>query len=117
MSIPKLIKKNTNNTTEYNKLLYQVSFDEKKGLKENTIVNYIKKKQFGWNHKIYKNIKKELNEQYDFMTKPFEIEEGVLKCGKCNSQKTFSFSKQIRSADEGTTVFAQCAECGNRWTM
>ena len=33
MSIPKLIKKNTNNTTEYNKLLYQVSFDEKKGLK------------------------------------------------------------------------------------
>ena len=55
-------------------------------------------------------------EEYDsFLIKPFEVDEGVLECNKCGSNKTFSYSKQTRSGDEATTVFATCSNCGTSW--
>jgi len=46
----------------------------------------------------------------------FEVEEGIYTCNKCKSTKTYSAAKQIRSADEGTTVFITCWNCNNKWT-
>lgn len=43
-------------------------------------------------------------------------EEGVFTCERCGSQRVFAFSKQVRSADEGMSVFAKCSECKHRWT-
>lgn len=64
---------------------------------------------------VYIEYKTKLDEEDTFMTTPFEIEEGVLECKKCNSKRTISFQRQTRSADEGSTTFAKCVECGNQW--
>jgi DNA-directed RNA polymerase subunit M/transcription elongation factor TFIIS len=39
------------------------------------------------------------------------------KCGRCKTTDiSFSFL-QTRSADEGTTTFCECLQCGSRWKM
>ena len=70
-----------------------------------------------WDRPIFSKVKQSMKEQDQFLTNPYEIEEGVLQCGKCKSNRTLSYAKQVRSADEGTTIFAECIECGNRWNM
>lgn len=39
----------------------------------------------------------------------------TYKCPKCNEEKVFSYSQQIRSGDEGTTHFFKCCNCGHTW--
>jgi DNA-directed RNA polymerase subunit M/transcription elongation factor TFIIS len=41
--------------------------------------------------------------------------EGILKCGKCKSNKTDYYQMQTRSADEPMTTYANCKACGHRW--
>ncbi len=56
-------------------------------------------------------------------SKPSDIQEipiedrpdGILKCGRCKSYKTEYNEKQTRSADEPTTKFCFCYNCGHRW--
>ena len=36
-------------------------------------------------------------------------------CFKCGSNNIFSVAKQVRSADEGTSVFHECRDCHNNW--
>jgi transcription elongation factor S-II len=52
-----------------------------------------------------------------FKETPKEMErpDGLFKCGKCKSYKTEYTEKQTRSADEPTTKFCYCHNCGNRW--
>ena len=38
-------------------------------------------------------------------------------CKKCGSDNVFSESRQTRSADEATTIFFTCLNCGNKWKM
>jgi len=40
---------------------------------------------------------------------------GILICSKCKSRKTDFYERQTRSADEPTTKFANCFDCGHRW--
>lgn len=68
-----------------------------------------------WNHEEYIKYNDKVTEEDTFLSTPFAVEEGVLQCSKCQSQKTISYTKQTRRADESTTVFAQCVECGNKW--
>ena len=79
------------------------------------IAKIIDSNEFDWNHGNFDDIKNRLSEQDNFTIKPFEVDEGVLECGKCGSKKTFSYTKQTRGGDESTTVFAVCSECNNRW--
>ena len=58
-----------------------------------------------------------IKEYNSFILKPFEVDEGVLTCNKCGSNKTYSYTKQTRSGDEATTVFAICSNCNARWTV
>ena len=41
------------------------------------------------------------------------------KCGKCGKRKTTFYEKQLRSLDEGSTLFITCAidNCGNSWSL
>jgi DNA-directed RNA polymerase subunit M/transcription elongation factor TFIIS len=78
-------------------------------------IEYLKKDQLLWSHPTFDIEKKKIEEENDFMVCPYEILEGVLMCKKCGCKKIFSFSKQTRSMDEPTTVFALCSECGNKW--
>jgi transcription elongation factor S-II len=47
--------------------------------------------------------------------KKMEQPDGLFKCGKCKSYKTEYSERQTRSADEPTTKFCYCHNCGNRW--
>jgi hypothetical protein len=48
---------------------------------------------------------------------PYEVEDGVLQCKKCGSHRVFSTSKQVRSGDESTSVFAKCVVCNCSWAQ
>ena len=48
--------------------------------------------------------------------KPQEaLEDSLYTCFKCGSNKIFSITKQVRSADEGTSVFNECRGFHNKW--
>ena len=38
-----------------------------------------------------------------------------MTCEDCGSTKVRYYTQQLRSADEGTTVFYTCPECGKKW--
>ena len=43
------------------------------------------------------------------------FENSFYTCFKCGGNNIFSVSKQVRSADEGTSVFNECRKCHNKW--
>ncbi|NBZ96912.1 MAG: hypothetical protein EBR40_10905 [Proteobacteria bacterium] len=81
------------------------------------IISFLKKKQFGMKHPVFQKYHDMELEQDSFLLHPPEIEEGVIECRKCGSKKTYSFSKQIRRADESATVFVRCALCSASFKM
>jgi DNA-directed RNA polymerase I subunit RPA12 len=36
-------------------------------------------------------------------------------CGKCGSDDARYYELQLRSADEGSTIFYTCQQCGHKW--
>lgn len=41
----------------------------------------------------------------------------VFKCGKCKKRECSYYELQVRSADESSTIFVSCLNCGNRWRI
>lgn len=39
----------------------------------------------------------------------------MFTCGKCKKNKCTFYEKQIRSGDEGMTLFIHCVNCGHKW--
>lgn len=75
------------------------------------VVRILKEKEFMFLHKDFTDIHNLVREQEEFLTNPIQVEDGVIECNRCKSHKTFSYAKQTRASDEGTTVFVTCAEC------
>ena len=65
----------------------------------------------------FDDIDDKIVERDDFINNPYTIDEGVLECEKCGSKKTISTTKQTRSGDESTTVFAMCISCNSKWKI
>lgn len=86
-------------------------------LKNKTAVKKILAEEEIWDNEVFGDIKKAQVEKDDFISNPFVVEEGATKCDKCGSSRTFSYSKQVRSADEGFTTFCTCANCGTKWRI
>jgi DNA-directed RNA polymerase subunit M/transcription elongation factor TFIIS len=80
-----------------------------------SILNGLFRNNLLWSHRNFDTIRTLEEEEDEFTTTPFSLEEGVLECYKCGSKKTFSYQRQTRSADEGATTFAECAMCGTKW--
>jgi DNA-directed RNA polymerase subunit M/transcription elongation factor TFIIS len=101
--------------SNYLRICYQVLGDiiKKKSLR--LIVRDLKLGRVDWVHPSYTNVINKIKEQNEFIENPFEIEEGVLTC-KCGSKRVFSYTKQVRAADEPMTTFAQCLSCRKKWT-
>lgn len=70
--------------------------------------------RIGFNHPAYDEYRRREDEEDLFITTPFQVDEGVMVC-KCGSKRTISFQKQVRSSDEGFSIFCQCVQCGNKW--
>lgn len=64
-----------------------------------------------WNHPNLRTVREGFQEQDAFIEQPPEIDEGIIQCKRCKSNRTFSFSKQTRRGDESTTVFVRCSKC------
>ena len=101
---------------EYNYILFQSVGDIIKSKKLKDILKDLKKSMVGWSHSDFNNIKYLIEEQDEFIINPFEVEEGVTKCNKCGSERVFTYSKQVRSADEPMSTFAKCVKCKEKWT-
>ena len=100
---------------DYKCALYQVISDvqAKKPIKE--IYRDIKAGKIGWKHRSFHVMAQRTAEQNDFIENPFEVEEGVHICRKCGSKRVFSYNRQVRSGDEGTSVFCECVACRAKW--
>lgn len=46
-----------------------------------------------------------------------QLNVGLLICNRCHSRSISVQQQQIRSADEGMTVFCTCNKCNLRWKM
>jgi DNA-directed RNA polymerase subunit M/transcription elongation factor TFIIS len=99
----------------YRRILFQTIGDIINKVKLNDILKHIKNGEVGWVHPMFADAMKQMAEQDDFIKHPFEVEEGVIEC-KCGSKRVFSYSKQVRSADEPMSTFAHCVKCNKKWT-
>ena len=79
------------------------------------IATDLKKGNVGWKNPLYNNIESKIQEHDDYIVKPFEVVDGVVKCPKCQNSKTWSVQKQTRSSDEPMTTFSRCVTCGHQW--
>lgn len=77
----------------------------------------VEKYQDVWNLPNFLKFRLEDEEFNKFIITPIEVVEGILQCLKCKSNKIFSFSKQTRSGDEPTSVFAKCSNCHHKWVQ
>jgi DNA-directed RNA polymerase subunit M/transcription elongation factor TFIIS len=103
---------------DINDVMYEVGFllkQEKVCLKDT--FELIKNGKLFKNHPNFNEIGKKMKEIDEFMDKPFQVEEGVNICSKCNSKRTLSYNRQTRSGDEGMTVYVFCIDCKFRYTM
>lgn len=79
------------------------------------IASSVKSGRIGWKSPSYDSVSDRINEFDEYLSKPFEVVEGVVQCGKCSSKKTWSVQKQTRGSDEPMTTFSRCVECGHQW--
>lgn len=66
-----------------------------------------------WNHILDMKMKQEEN----FHNSKQVAKTDVFKCGKCKKRECSYYELQVRSADESSTIFVTCLNCGNRWRI
>ena len=65
---------------------------------------------------IFDSAREKVKRTMGQLEKPEEAFSNSLYTGfKCRSNNIFSVVKQVRSADEGTSVFNKCRKCYNKW--
>ena len=101
----------------YTWYMYQVIGDIMKNPQNMKIIaTDLKKGNVGWKNSFYNTIESKIQEHDDYIVKPFEVVDGVVKCPKCQNSKTWSVQKQTRSSDEPMTTFSRCVTCGHQWS-
>lgn len=79
------------------------------------IYNELNKNNVLFNSSEFSTFKFKEYKQFKYLTEPLQVCEGIHKCSKCKSTKTYSYQLQTRSSDEPMTNFVTCVECGNKW--
>jgi len=59
--------------------------------------------------------KKKILDANRFNNTSTEASTTLFTCSRCKSNKCTFYSLQIRSCDEGETIFVSCTNCGKRW--
>jgi len=59
--------------------------------------------------------KKKILDANRFNNNNAEASTTLFTCSRCKSNKCTFYSLQIRSCDEGETIFVSCTNCGKRW--
>ena len=69
-----------------------------------------------FNHPIFNSAGEKVKRAMKQLKKPQQaFSNSLCTCFKCGGNKIFSIAKQVRSADEGTTVFSECRDGHNKW--
>jgi DNA-directed RNA polymerase subunit M/transcription elongation factor TFIIS len=55
--------------------------------------------------------------KFDFHNSKQTAKTDKFRCGKCKKRECSYYELQIRSADESSTIFVSCLNCGNRWRI
>nr|QOI90425.1 transcription factor S-II-related protein [Pyramimonas orientalis virus] len=58
-----------------------------------------------------------LKQEQNFYNSKQVAKTDMFKCGKCKKRECSYYELQIRSADESSTIFVSCLNCGNRWRI
>ena len=107
-----LILKHLKNNSESIDLIYEMAFEIKENKKElKDVFGYLKNSKLGLDHSDFLEVSKKIEETDTFMNKPFDVEEGSVDCKRCKSKRTMTYGKQLRGADESTSVITYCIEC------
>ena len=62
-------------------------------------------------HPVFDSARKKMNRAMEQLQKSQEALENLLyTCFKCGCNKIFAIAKQVRSVDEGTSVFNECQD-------
>ena len=112
--LEKKIHSVSDDQTNYMLLIQEVINLKRKGNSCKDIMSLLRSGKYLEMSEEYDVFREKLAEHDRFLVKPFEVDEGVLVCSKCGSNKTISYTKQTRSGDESTTVFAMCFNCNNK---
>ena len=65
---------------------------------------------------IFDEAREKTKKMFNMMSTPIiSHQQSLYSCHKCGSQDILSLSKQVRSCDEGTSVFNRCNKCQNKW--
>jgi len=91
--------------------------DAGRGVPGPVIADRVETDRYLWNHPVFEFVAKKVGESDAFDAQPCVAKEGLYSCKKCGSNRTFSFGKQTRGLDEGTTVFVKCVKCFTNWVV
>lgn len=58
-----------------------------------------------------------LKQEQNFYNSKQVAKTDMFKCGKCKKRECSYYELQVRSADESSTIFVSCLNCGNRWRI
>ena len=77
----------------------------------------IREELYDFSNRVFDSAKKRVSEVLDLMERPNipSSEQTLYMCYKCGSENISSIAKQVRSSDEGTSVFNSCNDCRNKW--
>ena len=102
---------------EHPDIIYELAFELQEGKSLQEVFQQLKTSKIGLQHDEFKEISQKIQETDCFMNNKFESVDGVNECSKCKSKRTIAYTKQVRSADEGMTVFITCIDCKYRFMM
>lgn len=99
----------------YNAFLHIIIYMRISKISIKDIATFIQDDKLEYNHSSFDRLRLKQIDNDEYLENPFEVLSGVVKCKKCGSDKTMSYSKQDRSADEPMSVYAQCMICKTKW--
>ena len=67
-------------------------------------------------HPVFDSAREKMKRFIKQLEKSQETFENLFyTCFKCGRKNVFSITRQVRSADKGTSVFNECRDCHNKW--
>lgn len=106
-----LVERYKNIMTEVYEFVFNSGFDFEK------VLQVVNAEQIEWKNPMFNDIAQSQNEIFSYIENPFEVVEGMFTCPKCGNKKNVSYSKQVRSSDEGMSTFVFCSNrlCRHSW--
>lgn len=68
-----------------------------------------------WQQPLMEPARQNYQEELNIRTIREDVMVGAIKCFRCGSMRVKTREAQTRAADEATSVFYECSDCGQKW--